>query len=98
MWRCGADNWEFHEPNILNSYSLGHVIAEKFMVSDNSVRRAFVITTFEDVEERILSSFLNSPVFVSRQFEILVTASDAPLSIKQNMNDPNLYASFTVFK
>jgi len=96
LYAAPSHNEPYFEPNILNSYSLCSVVAEKFMVAGQSQRRVFITSTYEILQSRILSSFLISPVFVKNQFEILALPQSKTLSIKQDMNEEQLYASFTI--
>jgi hypothetical protein len=96
LYAGATHNESYYEPNILNSYTICHVVAERFMVANESQRRVFITTTYENIMNTILSSFLNSPVFVKNQFEILTIPNIKPLTITQEMNDPGSYASFRI--
>jgi hypothetical protein len=75
------DGEVFFERSLFSSYSICTRSSEAFMVAFHSRRRAIIKGYVSVIEDRIISSFIVSPVFYDRQFEILALPSLSPLYI-----------------
>lgn len=77
----------YFERQLLNSYSLCHRVAQKFMVKQKNRRRFLSSIEFSAVSKSIFSSFIVCDIFDSKQYEILVLPNESPLYIFELAND-----------
>jgi hypothetical protein len=75
----GNDADIYFERSLFSSYTICSRTAEAFMVAYHSRRRGMIKGFINSIDNRILSSFIVSPVFYEYQYEILVLPSAVPL-------------------
>lgn len=87
----------FFERQILNSYTINFVVADKFMLNRYNQRRAKLIAELDVIIENTFSSFVVSNIFQDRQFEILTLPNEKDLFIFEDKSD-ELSAEFHIGK
>jgi hypothetical protein len=77
----------FFERQLLNSYTLNFVVAEKFMLNKYNQRRVILTAELDSIIDNIFSSFIVSDLFVDGQYEILCLPNENDLFISEDVND-----------